>query len=56
MAQSVGSQRGILDYGTVVQASEDGDDVAVVSRHGGPFSVPPPDDDALLCSSWRRDG
>jgi hypothetical protein len=51
-----GHNGGSLDYGTVVQASEDGDDVAVVSLHRGAFSVPPPDDDVLLCSSRRRDG
>jgi hypothetical protein len=44
-------KRGLLDYGTVVQASDDGDDVAVVPLHGGAFSVPPPDDDVQVCSS-----
>jgi D-alanyl-D-alanine carboxypeptidase len=44
-----GHNGGILDYGTLVQASEDGHRVAVVSVHGGAFSGPPPDEKALLC-------
>jgi D-alanyl-D-alanine carboxypeptidase len=39
---------GILDYGTLVSASEDGDRVAVLSIHGGSPSGPP-DVGELLC-------
>lgn len=42
---------GILDYATLVQASEEGDRVAVLSVHGGDWSGPPPDEEKLLCPS-----
>ena len=44
-----GHGRGILAYGTLVRASEEGDRVAVVSVHGGTMSGPPPDEGPLLC-------
>jgi len=46
-----GHDGGILDYGTIVKASEDGNRVAVISAHGGAPSGPPPDETALLCPS-----
>jgi D-alanyl-D-alanine carboxypeptidase len=44
-----GHEGGIIDYGTIVNASEDGTRVAVISAHGGTPSGPPPDETALLC-------
>lgn len=44
-----GHDGGILDYGTLVKASEDGSRVAVISVRGGAPSAPPPDETALLC-------
>jgi D-alanyl-D-alanine carboxypeptidase len=44
-----GHDGGILDYATLVRASEDGDRVAVLSAHGGNPTGPPPDESALLC-------
>jgi D-alanyl-D-alanine carboxypeptidase len=44
-----GHNGGILDYATLVQASEDGKRVAVISVRGEAFSGPPPDEAALLC-------
>ncbi len=44
-----GHQGGILDYATIVNASEDGSRVVVISAHGGTPSGPPPDESALLC-------
>ena len=46
-----GHDGGILDYGTIVKASEDGNRVAVISAHGGAPSGPPPSETALLCPS-----
>jgi D-alanyl-D-alanine carboxypeptidase len=46
-----GHDGGILDYGTIVKASEDGNRIAVISGHGGAPSGPPPDESALLCPS-----
>ena len=46
-----GHDGGILDYGTIVKASEDGTRIAVISGHGGRPSGPPPDETALLCPS-----
>lgn len=46
-----GHDGGILDYGTIVKISEDGNRIAVISAHGGPPSGPPPDETALLCPS-----
>jgi D-alanyl-D-alanine carboxypeptidase len=46
-----GHEGGIIDYGTIVKASEDGTRVAVISAHGGAPSGPPPDETALLCPS-----
>jgi D-alanyl-D-alanine carboxypeptidase len=48
-----GHDGGILDYGTLVQGSEDGEKVAVVSLRGGAFSGPPPDTEALLCAAAK---
>jgi D-alanyl-D-alanine carboxypeptidase len=45
-----GHDGGILDYGTLVRASDDGERVAVISAHGGGPSGPPPDEAALLCT------
>jgi D-alanyl-D-alanine carboxypeptidase len=45
-----GHDGGILDYGTLVRASDDGERVAVISAHGGAPSGPPPDEAALLCA------
>jgi D-alanyl-D-alanine carboxypeptidase len=42
---------GILDYATLLNASEEGDRVAVISVHGGMPSGPPPDEGALLCAT-----
>lgn len=44
-----GHDGGILDYGTIVKASADGNRTAVISGHGGAPSGPPPDETALLC-------
>jgi hypothetical protein len=44
-----GHDGGILDYGTLVRASEDGKRVAVVSVQGGGFAGTPPNPSALLC-------
>jgi D-alanyl-D-alanine carboxypeptidase len=44
-----GHNGGILDYATLVQASEDGKRVAVVSVRSDAFTGPPPDETALLC-------
>jgi D-alanyl-D-alanine carboxypeptidase len=44
-----GHDGGILDYATLVQASDDGERVAVVSLHGDAFSGPRPETGALLC-------
>lgn len=41
---------GILDYGTLVSASEDGDRVAVLSFQGD-FPATPPDESLLLCDA-----
>jgi D-alanyl-D-alanine carboxypeptidase len=46
-----GHDGGILDYGTIVKASEDGNRIAIISGHGGAPSGPPPDETALLCPS-----
>jgi D-alanyl-D-alanine carboxypeptidase len=46
-----GHEGGILDYATIVAASDDGDRVAVISAHGDAFSGSPPDLTALLCPS-----
>ena len=46
-----GHEGGILDYATIVAASDDGDRVAVISAHGDAFSGSPPDQTALLCPS-----
>jgi CubicO group peptidase (beta-lactamase class C family) len=46
-----GHDGGILDYGTIVKVSEDGNRIAVISGHGGAPSGPPPDKTALLCPS-----
>jgi D-alanyl-D-alanine carboxypeptidase len=46
-----GHDGGILDYGTIVKASEDGDRIAVTSVQGGAPSGPRPDETALLCPS-----
>jgi D-alanyl-D-alanine carboxypeptidase len=43
-----GHDGGILDYGTLVRASEEGDRIAVISVRGGAFG-PPPDESELLC-------
>lgn len=43
-----GHDGGILDYGTLVRASDDGERVGVISVHGGAPSGPPPDE-AMLC-------
>jgi hypothetical protein len=44
-----GHAGGILDYATLVNASEDGSRVGVISAHGGTPSGLPPDQSALLC-------
>lgn len=44
-----GHDGGILDYATLVRATEDGERVAVVSVHGGALTGEPPDETALLC-------
>ena len=44
-----GHSGGILDYATLVQASEDGKRVAVVSVRSDAFAGQPPDEAALLC-------
>jgi D-alanyl-D-alanine carboxypeptidase len=44
-----GHDGGILDYGTIVKASEDGNRVAVISARAP--SGPPPNETALLCPS-----
>jgi D-alanyl-D-alanine carboxypeptidase len=44
-----GHDGGILDYGTLVRASDEGERVAVISVHGGSPSGAPPDEAALLC-------
>lgn len=44
-----GHDGGILDYGTIVKASDDGNRIAVISGQGGAPSGPPPDETALLC-------
>ncbi len=44
-----GHDGGILDYATLVRATEDGDRVAVTSVHGGAFTGDPPDESMLLC-------
>ena len=44
-----GHDGGILDYATLVRATEDGERVAVVSLHGGALTGEPPDETALLC-------
>ena len=44
-----GHDGGILDYTTLVRATEDGERVAVVSVHGGALTGEPPDESALLC-------
>ncbi|MGH2995203.1 MAG: serine hydrolase domain-containing protein [Gaiellaceae bacterium] len=44
-----GHDGGILDYGTIVKASEDGNRIAIISAQGGRPSGPPPDETALLC-------
>ena len=44
-----GHDGGIMDYATLVRASEDGERVAVVSVHGGAPTGEPPDASALLC-------
>ncbi len=44
-----GHDGGILDYATLVSASEDGDRVAVLSVRDGAPSGPPPDLSELLC-------
>ncbi len=46
-----GHSGGILDYATLVQASEDGKRVAVVSVRSDAFTGQPPDEEALLCPS-----
>jgi D-alanyl-D-alanine carboxypeptidase len=46
-----GHDGGIIDYGTIVKTSEDGNRVAVISAHGGAPTGPPPDERALLCPS-----
>jgi D-alanyl-D-alanine carboxypeptidase len=48
-----GHEGGILDYATIVKASDDGSRVVVISARGGAFSGPPPDETALLCPSDR---
>ena len=47
--RSFGHDGGILDYATLVRATEDGKRVAVVSVHGGALTGEPPDEAALLC-------
>jgi D-alanyl-D-alanine carboxypeptidase len=49
-----GHEGGILGYGTLVEASEDGKRVAVVSVHGGEGGDQPPDLEALLCPEQER--
>ena len=44
-----GHDGGILDYATLVRATEDGERVAVISVHGGAPTGEPPDESALLC-------
>ena len=44
-----GHDGGILDYATLVRATDDGKRVAVVSVHGGALTGEPPDETALLC-------
>ena len=44
-----GHDGGILDYGTIVKASEDGTRVAIISAQAP--SGPPPNETALLCPS-----
>jgi D-alanyl-D-alanine carboxypeptidase len=51
-----GHDGGILDYGTLVRASEDGSRVTVLSVRAGRFSGPPPDETALLCPSDATTG
>ena len=46
-----GHSGGMLDYATLVQASEDGKRVAVVSVRSDAFTGQPPDEEALLCPS-----
>ena len=51
-----GHDGGILDYATLVRATEDGRRVAVVSLHGGVLTREPPDGSALLCPSSTGSG
>jgi D-alanyl-D-alanine carboxypeptidase len=48
-----GHNGGILDYGTIVEASEHGSRVAVISIHGGNPVGSPPDEAVLLCPSRK---
>jgi D-alanyl-D-alanine carboxypeptidase len=49
-----GHDGGILDYATLVRASEDGGRVLVISaRSSGPVSGQPPDEAALLCPTAK---
>ena len=47
--REVGLLEHILDYATLVRATEGGERVAVVSVHGGTLTGEPPDETALLC-------
>jgi D-alanyl-D-alanine carboxypeptidase len=46
-----GHEGGILNYATIVAASDNGNRVAVISARGGALSGSPPDTAALLCST-----